>query len=137
MVSLSSYDIQQASQSEMDASIAYVESFMKPPRINIPFSRRVFIGEFGLPSRKFNYDDNAMCKANLNILLKFVNLNLPFILFWAMYNNELTPDNKQVGYWLINDNNVATPMYNIFSKYYSLTEPQDPAIYIQNAISIM
>ena len=43
----------------------------------------------------------------------------PFILWWEMYNNELTKDGKNRGFWLINDKGEKTPLYNTHQAFYT------------------
>ncbi len=34
----------------------------------------------------------------------------PFVLYWEMYNNEVTPDGRQRGFWLIDDHGIKQPV---------------------------
>ena len=42
----------------------------------------------------------------------------PFILFWEMYNNELTEDGSNRGFWLIDKHNKKTPLYYTHQNFY-------------------
>ena len=42
----------------------------------------------------------------------------PFILFWEMYNNELTEDGSNRGFWLIDKYNKKTPLYYTHQNFY-------------------
>jgi hypothetical protein len=42
----------------------------------------------------------------------------PFVLYWEMYNNEVTPDGRQRGFWLIDDHGVKQPVYFTHQKFY-------------------
>jgi hypothetical protein len=42
----------------------------------------------------------------------------PFVLYWEMYNNEVTPDGRQRGFWLIDDHGVKQPVYFLHQKFY-------------------
>ncbi|MCX6917553.1 MAG: hypothetical protein NT167_31730, partial [Verrucomicrobia bacterium] len=40
------------------------------------------------------------------------------VLYWEMYNNEVTPDGRQRGFWLIDDHGVKQPVYFTHQKFY-------------------
>ena len=35
----------------------------------------------------------------------------PFVLYWELYNNEIYPDGRQRGFWMIDDKGVKQPVY--------------------------
>jgi hypothetical protein len=34
-----------------------------------------------------------------------------FVLYWELYNNEIYPDGRQRGFWMIDDKGVKQPVY--------------------------
>jgi hypothetical protein len=114
-VSYSSYDVQQRSQADVFATLDYIQSKL-PSKPGLA-GKRVFIGEFGLAAEKSSWDPALHERRNREILSKFVNWGAPYVLYWQMFNNEVR-DNKQVGFWLIDDKNVKWPLHATFSALY-------------------
>ena len=42
----------------------------------------------------------------------------PFVLYWEMYNNEVTPDGRQRGFWLIDDHGIKQPACFTHQRFY-------------------
>jgi hypothetical protein len=115
-VSYSAYDVQQRSQGDLNATLDYVVGKLKP-KAGLS-GKRVFIGEFGLSAAKTGYDPDVHEQQNREIMIKFLNWGAPYILYWEMFNNEVK-DNKQVGFWLIDDKNVKWPLYHTLADLFS------------------
>lgn len=111
-VSYSSYDCQRLSAAKIRRTINKINKLL-PEKEGIPGSR-VFIGEYAIPASEFGYDDEAHCKANLEILSKFLSCDVKFILYWQMYCNEKPADGRCKGYWLVNDAGKKTALYKAF-----------------------
>lgn len=111
-VSYSAYDCMKLSAAKIRNTINKINKLL-PEKEGITGSR-VFIGEFAKPASDFNYDDEAHCKANLEILSKFLSCKVKFILYWQMYCNEKPSDGRCRGYWLVDDNGNETALYKAF-----------------------
>ncbi len=122
LVSYSSYEAIKdktyaKTKSDLEAIFTYLESKLKA-KTGIPFSRRVFIGEYG-------YQANASSPATLQTqasetkeLMRIAfELNLPFALHWQMYNNEYENGvSKQMS--LINEGGIKMPLYFTHQNFY-------------------
>ena len=127
-VSFSSYTATNPpkNEAEMDKTLTehlnYIESKMKPkPEIK---GKRLFIGEYGWPELGFYSNEPAFRPASevdkrakwvIKTALKW---GCPYILWWEMYNNELSKDGKNRGFWLINDKGEKTPLYYTHQSFY-------------------
>jgi hypothetical protein len=108
-VSVSSYDIQERSSNVIEDVLSYIErnaNFSKD--YPVEESRRVFIGEFGLPAVRYDYDEEKHCQENIKIFEKYEELGVPFILYWNFYNNEYTPSGAPKGFWVVD--NMGKPV---------------------------
>jgi len=122
LVSYSSYEaIKNRTYAQKKEQLEQVFNYLEKqlqPKNNLPFSRRVFIGEYGYhanitkpDSFKKQYDET---KEIMQISLE---LNLPFALHWQMYNNEYENGvSKEMS--LINENGERTPLYYLHKNYY-------------------
>ena len=124
LISYSSYEAIKGktydrTKSDLTAIFNYLESKLKP-KPSLPFSRRVFIGEYG-------YQADASRPATLQeqfdeskeMMKISFELNIPFALHWQMYNNEyddVTKVSKQMS--LINEQGVKTKLYYLHEKFY-------------------
>lgn len=122
MVSYSSYEAIKnktyaQKKSDLEGIFNYLESKLKP-KSSVPFSRRVFIGEYG-------YQANANTPSTFQkqfdetkeIMRITFELNLPFGLHWQMYNNEY--DNgvsKEMS--LINEKGMKTRQFYLHHNFY-------------------
>jgi hypothetical protein len=103
-VSVSSYDIQERDAETIKDVIEYIERNANfSNNYPVPESRRVFIGEFGIPAIRFDYDETKHCEENIKIFKKFESLDLPFILYWNYYNNEYDKSGRHRGFWVVNN----------------------------------
>lgn len=121
-VSYSSYDATNPYTTEKDLnkhlkhSLDYLESQLKPKK-NLPKGRRVWIGEYGNPSIRF--DDEVQNKRSIWTIKTGLEWGTPFILYWEMYNNEIQADTgNQVGYWLIDDTGKKQPIWYTHHNFY-------------------
>lgn len=115
-----------ATEAEMDKMLTehlnYIESKIQPkPGIE---GKRLFIGEYGWPELGLYANEPATrTPEEINERAKWViktglKWGSPFILWWEMYNNELTKDGKNRGFWLINENGTKTPLYYTHQQFY-------------------
>lgn len=116
-VSYSAYDCMKLSAAKIKRTINKINKLL-PEKDGITGSR-VFIGEFAQPAGDFGYDEEAHCKANLEILSKFLKCNVKFILYWQMYCNEKPADGRCRGYWLVDDEGNETALYKAFQSILS------------------
>lgn len=116
LISLSSWELQEKPAHEIASLFNYINSYVCYSDYPLPWNQRIFIGEFGIPSVRFNYDGVKHSEANIEIYNKFKALGCPFILYWAMHNNELKPDGRPKGLWLINDDGEKVPFFYTMQK---------------------
>lgn len=114
-VSYSSYDAQRGDIEKTYAeALDYIQSQLAP-KTGLP-AKRVFIGEYGMPL--MGNTAAAQDKLVRHVLRAGLRWGCPFVLYWEMYNNEVTPDGKQRGFWLIDDKNVKQPAYFTHAGFY-------------------
>ncbi|GAA4818064.1 hypothetical protein [Litoribaculum gwangyangense] len=122
-VSYSSYESSkkkdyEANRESMTKVLNYIEGQLKPKE-GLPFKRRVFIGEYGghafedRPETNLKQFDNAK-----DIMQISLEEDLPFTLYWQLYNNEYTEDGKSKNMSLINEKGEKRPMYYLHQNYY-------------------
>jgi hypothetical protein len=131
-VSYSAYDVQEMSQANIDSTLNYLVSQL-PAKSGLS-SPRVFIGEFGLAAIKFDYDGARHEAANRTILSKFLRWGAPFVLYWEMYNNEITPEGAHRGFWLIDNYNAKQPLYYTFQRLYTSGQAYARSYYETNGV---
>jgi hypothetical protein len=115
-----------SSEAEMEKMLTehlnYIESKIQP-KPGIP-GKRLFIGEYGWPELGLYANEPATrTPEEINERAKWViktglKWGSPFILWWEMYNNELTKDGKNRGFWLINERGEKTPLYYTHQQFY-------------------
>ena len=118
-VSYSAYDSQLLSAEEVRATLDYINGQI-PPKPGLP-AKRVFIGECGLAWAYCGGDGAVHEKKNREILGKFLSWRPAFVLFWQYYNNEVK-DGQQVGFWLIDNKNKKTPLYDTMAELFAAQE---------------
>ncbi len=42
----------------------------------------------------------------------------PFVLYWELYNNEVSSDGTQVGFWMINDRGEKQPVFHTHQSFF-------------------
>lgn len=118
-ISYSAYDVQMQPAEEIRATLDYVNQQLAP-KPGLP-ARRVFIGECGLSWEQCGGDGQAHERKNREILIKLLSWRPPLVLFWQFYNNEMK-DGRHVGFWLVDDRNRKTPLYETFRELYAQQE---------------
>ncbi|MEM6362136.1 MAG: hypothetical protein AAF149_20775 [Bacteroidota bacterium] len=121
-VSYSSYDATNPYKSEKELNsklkeaLDYIEAKLEP-KVSLPKGKRVWIGEYGNPSIKFNDEDQDLrSKWTIKAGLEW---GSPFILYWEMYNNEVNQNTKKhVGYWLINNQGKKQKIWHTHNEFY-------------------
>ncbi len=104
-------------KTELTNIFNYLETKLKP-RTGLPFSRRVFIGEYGYQANASNATSMQKQVTETKEIMKIsLELNLPFALHWQMYNNEYENGvSKQMS--LINESGVKMPLYFTHQNFY-------------------
>ncbi|QLZ69953.1 hypothetical protein FOLKNPGA_02753 [Legionella sp. PC1000] len=115
-VSYSSYDVQQEPVDVIKQTLNYIED--KLPKKTGINGRRVFIGECGIQAKLVGFNPQKHEKVNRDIFIKFLQTNVPFILYWEMYNNEVE-NNEHQGFWLINEKDQKQPLYDTLEALYT------------------
>ncbi|NVJ89074.1 MAG: hypothetical protein HWD82_06500 [Flavobacteriaceae bacterium] len=123
-VSYSSYEaIKNRSREEMKTTLKSVFTFVEKrlkPKDNLPFHRRIFIGEYGYHANKNKPESFVkQYKLSKEIMEISLELNIPFALHWQMYNNEYdkkTGRSKEMS--LINEAGKKTKLYYLHQQYY-------------------
>ena len=123
LVSYSSYEASKKKDYEtnkefLTKTLNYIESQLKPKE-GLPFERRVFIGEYGghafddRPETNFRQFDNVK-----DIMQISLEEDLPFALYWQLYNNEYREDGASKNMSLINEKGEKRVMYYFHQNYY-------------------
>jgi hypothetical protein len=115
-VSYSSYDAQSLSQSEYNSVLNYIEGNL-PSRPHIA-GKRVFIGEMGKNAVELGSSKSQHESVNRDNIRKAITWGAPFVLYWEMYNNEIS-NGVQKGFWLIDDKNEKWPLYYTYQSFYN------------------
>lgn len=114
-VSYSSYDsLQRGIRDDLHASLNHIESKLKP-KPGIP-GKRVFIGEYGFPARR--YSPKVQNRKSIETIIAALEWGCPFVLYWELYDNEGTPE-KPGGFWLINEKNEKQPIWHTHQRYFT------------------
>ena len=124
LVSYSSYEAIknrtfEEKKTQLTTIFNYLENQLKPKE-NLPFSRRVFIGEYGYHANVNNPKSfEKQFEESKEIMQISLELNLPFALHWQMYNNEY--DDKKISkeMSLISERGEKTPLYILHQNYYN------------------
>jgi hypothetical protein len=121
-VSYSSYDATNPYKTEktlskaLKKSLDYLEAQLTP-KAGLPEGKRVWIGEYGSPSIKYN--DEMQNLRSIWTIKASLEWGTPFILYWEMYNNEIKKETKeQIGYWLIDDEGKKQPIWHTHNLFY-------------------
>ena len=111
LVSYSCYDTQKE-PAELKAALDYIQS-MLPPKPELA-GRRVFIGEYGFPTAwNTPEEQDARSRAVMKAGLEW---GCPLILYWQLYNNEVTAGGRQRGFWLIDDQGRRQPVWHTHAR---------------------
>ena len=114
-VSYSSYDSLGGNiEANLPKALDYIQDHL-PPKTGIS-GKRVFIGEYGFAALgRSPADQDALSRRVMRSGLAW---GCPFVLYWEMFNNEVTPDGKQKGFWLIDDHGAKQPVYLTHQRFY-------------------
>ncbi len=114
-VSYSCYDsLQGKIHEDLTAALDHIESYLKP-RPGLPPGKRVFIGEYGFPARRFTPEQQNT--KSIETMVTALQWGCPFALYWELYDNEGTPE-KPGGFWLINEKNEKQPVWDTHRRFY-------------------
>ena len=118
-VSYSSYDSTNRPEPQnLKSVLDYIESKLHPkPEIG---GKRVFIGEYGFPVNRPGKprspgEQDAMSRTIMCAALEW---GCPFVLYWELYNNEVSSDGTQVGFWMINDRGEKQPVFHTHQSFF-------------------
>lgn len=125
LVSYSSYDaIKRSKEPDLTAirepltrAVRFLEGQLKP-KPGLPFSNRVFIGEYG-------YHANSSLPLTVEqqflksryVMQVAIELDLPFALIWQLYNNEFEPDGTSAEMGLLEDSGRKRALYFLHQRY--------------------
>ena len=117
-VSYSAYDAinRENMREDLHRALDHIESQLKP-RSDI-VGKRVFVGEYGIKAAGVKYDPEAHNRRNREVTHAILEWGCPFALYWQFYCNEPRGEGYQ-GYWLVNDQQEKTPLYESFKDYYT------------------
>ncbi|WP_438988712.1 hypothetical protein [Polaribacter sp.] len=122
-VSYSSYEaIKKRNYSQKKATLDSIFNYLEKQlqyKENLPFKRRVFIGEYGYHANK-NKPESFKKQFNetKEMMLVSLELQLPFSLHWQMYNNEYSKTGVSKEMSLINEAGEKRPLYYLHQNYY-------------------
>jgi hypothetical protein len=110
-LSYSSYDAMDLAAPDLYATLDYMESKMPTNKVSAIPGQRIWIGEYGWGG--FSSDQQEpMTRAYIQRLLNYGAKDLPYILFWEIYNNETNRN-----FWLIDSNNVKVASYYLHQRF--------------------
>lgn len=119
-VSYSCYDsLQRGIRDDLHATLNHIESKLKP-KLGIP-GKRVFIGEYGFPARR--YSPEVQNEKSIKTMIAALEWGCPFVLYWELYDNEGTTE-KPGGFWLINEKNEKQPLWHTHQRYFAWAKKQ-------------
>lgn len=95
----------------------YLESQLMSEK-DLPFTRRVFIGEYGYHANEKPKSQKEQYNETKEIMEISLKLDLPFALHWQMYNNEYKPNGQSKNMSLINEQGKKRDLYYLHQNYY-------------------
>lgn len=124
LVSYSSYEaIKNRTYAEKKEQLQKVFDYLEKqlqPKPGLPFSRRVYIGEYGYHAKASDPESFKKQYEEIREIMKIsLELNLPFALHWQMYNNEYEPTGESKQMSLINEEGKKMPLYHLHKKFYT------------------
>lgn len=116
-VSYSAYDSQD-DPALLRATLDFLQAKLSP-KPGLP-EKRVFLGDYGFMTWQDGRVQNTPAQQNeksLRVIRTALEWGCPFILYWQLYNNEVDPDGKPRGFWLIDDHGVRQPIFTTLRDY--------------------
>jgi len=78
---------------------------------------RVFIGEYGFPTRQVK-TPKAQEEAAREVIRTGLEWGCPFILYWEIYDNEMEEGSEKTsGFWMIDNHGVIQPVYRLHQQF--------------------
>ena len=113
-VSYSCYDsLQKKIGNDLVTALNHIESKLRPkPAIT---GKRVFIGEYGFPARR--YDPEVQNRKSVEAMIAAIDWGCPFALYWELYDNEGSPE-QPGGFWLIDESGKKQPVWDTHRRFY-------------------
>jgi hypothetical protein len=112
-VSYSTYDSLDDILNKIPKALDYIETKL-PSKPGIA-GKRVFIGEYGFAAH--TYPEAERDHRSRQIMRLGLEWGCPFVLSWAMYNNEYS-NGVENGYWLIDNQGVKQPVWHTLADFY-------------------
>jgi hypothetical protein len=116
-VSYSSYDAMNLSSANLYATLDYMEAHLPTNKMSAIPGQRIWIGEYGWGGSQTFAQQEPTTRSYIQRLLNYDNHDLPFILFWEVYDNELNTDGTVKNFALIDSNNIAQPCYYLHQRF--------------------
>jgi hypothetical protein len=125
LVSYSSYEAIKQSQEPdigsirrpLTSIVQFLEGQLKP-KPGLPFSRRVFIGEYGYHANKAKpLTVKQQYLKSRYVMEVAIELDLPFALIWQMYNNEYADDGTSKEMSLIDESGQKRALYYLHQTF--------------------
>ena len=112
-VSYSTYDSLDDIPNKIPRALDYIEAKL-PPKPGLT-GKRVFIGEYGFAAH--TYPEAERDRRSRQVMRVGLEWGCPFVLSWAMYNNEFS-NGVENGYWLIDNHGVKQPVWHTLADFY-------------------
>ena len=108
-VSYSAYDTSNFPESKnIKSALDYIESKLKPkPGIS---GKRVFIGEYSYEILN-QHTPQQQDELSRIVMRAGLEWGCPFVLYWEIYSNVVSPEGKQRGAWMIDDKGIKQPVF--------------------------
>jgi hypothetical protein len=111
-VSYSTYDSLDDIPGKLPKALDYIDSKLRAkPGID---GKRIFIGEYGFPAR--SVPEAERDRKSRQVMRVGLQWGCPFVLCWAVYNNEFS-EGRDTGFWLIDNNNFKQPLWHTHHNY--------------------
>lgn len=111
-LSYSSYDAMNLAASDLYATLDYMESKLPTNKVSAIPGQRIWIGEYGWGGSQNSNQQEPTTRAYIQRLLNYGPKDLPYILFWEIYDNETNKD-----FWLIDSNGVKVATYYLHQRF--------------------
>ncbi|MBU6400541.1 MAG: DUF2341 domain-containing protein [Verrucomicrobia bacterium] len=111
-LSYSSYDAQNLETTSLYATLDYIKTKLPAAKAGRVPGGRIWIGEYGWGGSLTPDQQEPLTRAYILQLLNWGQKDIPFFLFWEIYDNEINRN-----YCLIDSNNVATACYHLHQRF--------------------